>query len=332
MSRGPTVLPRPAGGLVWAYVLDEAGTAAAVRDTGDLELPVNGWLWLHLDLVDTRAQDWIEVHAPVSEEARICLVQAARRQFITGHAVETYGVVADFHQEVGHTSVEVGRLSMAFTERLLITGRRHPLQAVDALRTRIEHDEHILRPSEFLVHVIEAFLSATANLTSSLADEVDDAEDRVFLSDGSEDRTRLNEIRRLSLQLHREVNGLRGAIRRYRGAPARSIRTELMQELENLGGPLEEADLELLAIQDRVRLILDELTGKAASAANRHLHTLSILTALFMPATLVTGLFGMNVKDIPFEDDVSGFWAAFIVAMTVTLGVYLYLRRKRIIG
>jgi hypothetical protein len=35
---------------------------------------------------------------------------------------------------------------------------------------------------------------------------------------------------------------------------------------------------------------------------NRHLHPLSILTTLLLPPTLVTGVFGMNIKGLPFVD------------------------------
>jgi len=39
---------------------------------------------------------------------------------------------------------------------------------------------------------------------------------------------------------------------------------------------------------------------QAAQRTNRNLYFLSILTALLMPATLVTGFFGMNTGGLPF--------------------------------
>jgi zinc transporter len=40
---------------------------------------------------------------------------------------------------------------------------------------------------------------------------------------------------------------------------------------------------------------------------NNHLHLLSIVTTLFLPPTLVTGLFGMNTKGPPFTENEHGF-------------------------
>jgi Mg2+ and Co2+ transporter CorA len=52
---------------------------------------------------------------------------------------------------------------------------------------------------------------------------------------------------------------------------------------------------------------------------------LSLLTALFLPATLVTGLFGMNTKGIPFADDDQSFYYALGIASFAALITYIAL-------
>jgi Mg2+ and Co2+ transporter CorA len=57
-----------------------------------------------------------------------------------------------------------------------------------------------------------------------------------------------------------------------------------------------------------------------------------MLTALFLPATLVTGFFGMNTKGLPFAEDDNGFWYAFGiagVAAAITYFVLLLILRRR---
>ena len=51
-----------------------------------------------------------------------------------------------------------------------------------------------------------------------------------------------------------------------------------------------------------------------------------MLTALFLPATLVTGVFGMNTKGLPFGEDEAGFWFAFGIAVMAAGMTYLALR------
>ncbi len=52
-------------------------------------------------------------------------------------------------------------------------------------------------------------------------------------------------------------------------------------------------------MQERARLLQDEIAALSANRTNRQLYVLALLTALFLPATFITGLFGINVKACP---------------------------------
>ena len=93
-----------------------------------------------------------------------------------------------------------------------------------------------------------------------------------------------------------------------------------MRRLESLHG-------RVLATQERGRLLQDEITAKLATETNRRLHALSIVTALFLPAALVAGIFGMNTKDLPLLETPGGsFWALGLSAAS-SLGVYLLMKK-----
>jgi Mg2+ and Co2+ transporter CorA len=72
--------------------------------------------------------------------------------------------------------------------------------------------------------------------------------------------------------------------------------------------------------------LLDELDAKMMAVTNRRLFTLSILTACLLPPTLVTGFFGMNTKDMPFQNTEGGTWLAALVALAAGLTCYWALR------
>ena len=82
---------------------------------------------------------------------------------------------------------------------------------------------------------------------------------------------------------------------------------------------------DLATVQDRARLLQDEINLKIASQTNSQLFILSVLTALFVPATLVTGLFGMNVGGMPFTESTDGFWWGLLVSLISSLFVCLLL-------
>ena len=92
---------------------------------------------------------------------------------------------------------------------------------------------------------------------------------------------------------------------------------------------LDAIDHEVGSLHERARLLLDEAAAKVSAITNKRLFTLSILTACLLPPTLVTGFFGMNTKDMPFQNTDGGTWMAFGVAAIASAASYWALRRMR---
>lgn len=62
------------------------------------------------------------------------------------------------------------------------------------------------------------------------------------------------------------------------------------------------------------------------------MRTLTVITALFMPLTLITGVFGMNFADMPLLKEKDGFWIAMGGMVVVVIGLLFVFRRKRYIA
>lgn len=67
-------------------------------------------------------------------------------------------------------------------------------------------------------------------------------------------------------------------------------------------------------MRDRAHLLQEEIVGKIAEATNRNLRILPFVTILLMPATLVAGIFGMNMEDVPLLKTDGGFAIAILLA------------------
>ncbi|MBI3284738.1 MAG: magnesium transporter CorA family protein [Burkholderiales bacterium] len=59
------------------------------------------------------------------------------------------------------------------------------------------------------------------------------------------------------------------------------------------------------------------------------MRTLTVITALFMPLTLITGIFGMNFIDMPLLKHASGFWIAMGGMGILVVLLLLFFRSKR---
>jgi magnesium transporter len=65
---------------------------------------------------------------------------------------------------------------------------------------------------------------------------------------------------------------------------------------------------------------------------NDIMRTLTVLTAIFLPLNLITGVFGMNFDGLPLIHSSRGFWVAFGLMAAVGIGLGAFFWRKRYLG
>lgn len=307
-------------------------------DGGGDELPAErapapgepGWLWLHFNLADKRATAWIAANLALPPAAASSLVaHADHQQFYAGEGC-VWGAFSDVVREFDGLRGEVAFLTFAGTSRLIVTGRRHPLQGVDALRTALLAGRRVSGPAALIEALVEQTAAGIDRFLEDLARELDAVEDLLLIGDIGDERRRIGLVRRTGVHLHRQVAGLRSTFNRFEAVRAEQEAGPEI-DLERLVQRLDALDQEVVALQDRARLLQDQIGARLSEESARHLHVLSVLAAVFMPATLATGIFGMNTSDMPLTMRPHGsLWAVGLV-LVAALAAYWGLRRSGVI-
>ena len=83
------------------------------------------------------------------------------------------------------------------------------------------------------------------------------------------------------------------------------------------------------SLRERAMINIDELANQVREETQRNINMLSVLAAVFIPLTFVTGLLGMNVGGIPFAQSESGLLivTGILLAFAVLL-LYVFKRLK----
>ncbi|WP_263487492.1 CorA family divalent cation transporter [Mesorhizobium sp. CA4] len=71
----------------------------------------------------------------------------------------------------------------------------------------------------------------------------------------------------------------------------------------------------------------DELMAKLTEQSNQLLYILSVMTAVLLPMTIISGLFGMNVGGLPLVGTPLGFWAVTTISVVIAGIIYMVVRR-----
>ena len=168
-------------------------------------------------------------------------------------------------------------------------------------------------------------------LLEDLAKELDHIEDMVLVDSVADERRRVGRVRRTGVRLHRQLAALRVLLNRFDVSEEIAIVPAIAIATDRLVQRLDALDQEVVSIQERARLLQEEISARVSEETNRSLNVLAIVTALFLPPTLITGVFGMNTTALPFSDSPHGsVWAIGLAVGAAGLAYWL-LRRLGVI-
>jgi len=316
-------------GLSFAYRFrDGQAEPLSGRDIPAALAEPGGWIWIHLSLVDIFSRNWINTIAPLPERAREILLSDDEHQLLEPIDGGVAGVFADLLRESAGEARELGRMHFALTDALVVSGRRAALGAIQRTLDALGKGKKFPDAIALLEEIVSHFADSVAMVAQDLADTLDAIEESLIDDASAGERLKLGPARRTAVRIHRQLSTLRLLFRRWStpdeiNSPIGLTSGRLAQRLDGL-------DHEIVAIQERARLLQDEIAAKVAAQTNRHLFVLTILTAFLLPPTLVSGIFGMNVSDLPFTKDPGGFtWAMGLIIFSI-LVVYAVMRLLRV--
>jgi zinc transporter len=315
-------------GLVWAFRVHPDGAADPLDTDGPIEATHDGWLWLHFNLADIRAVRWLESCPLVPDEGRALLLSDEGYQRLQASGAGMHGVLADFVRHLDRPSEEVAHLHFTMTERVLISGRRHPLQAVEATRRALQAGRRLSSVAALIESIIDHVADAIDDMTEKLGEELDHIEELVLSVYSGNERQKLGRLRRTTVRLHRQLGGLRTLLLRLERQEHANLSPACRLATGALAQRLDGLDHEVVAMRDRARMLQEEVAAKTAEQTNERLQWLAIMTALFLPPTLVTGFWGMNLKGMPLAESEIGGLTATLLCVAASAVAYWLIRRK----
>lgn len=308
-------------GPVWTCWQDAGG----VRIADTLPRADTVFRWLHLDLWDRRSLLWIERAAGLPPEVHALFTGLEAQPRAVAEQGFVGLVLPDFEREFDRNDTgRIGALHMALGPALALTGRHHPLHTPDIIRHRAAQADAI-DAATALDLVLGAITATLGERTRSIATELLAIEDQLLAEDEAPDMRALVTMRRLSARLHRMAGSMRAMLLRLDADTQLPpvLRPAVARAAQQLHG----LEVEIVATQGQLRLLREELDLQAAQRTNENVYLLSIITALLMPATLVTGFFGMNTGGMPLEHGIGGTLAAGVLAVGSPALTWLVLRK-----
>jgi zinc transporter len=319
------------GGLICGYQILDDGTVRTIAAENMVDaLSQDEFVtWLHFNLTDARARRWLLDAGLLPQALREVLHDHDDNRRIEGADDDGLLVVmSDFTFDVDADPSEVGPLWCFLNRHLLITARQRALRSVDELRLQLRGGSTDARSgAELLASLLDMRSARLKRLANEMIEHMDNIEDEILAGDIREQRAQLGRTRRLCARLRRQFVPERADLRKFLQRPTSTLdesdRDALQSSAETLGFAIEE----IAELYERAKLLQEELAARLAENTGRNLYVLSILTAVLLPMTLVTGIFGMNVPDLPGLHSEGGFWRIMLLIVAsggVTLAAFFW--------
>lgn len=312
----------------WILRFDVEGRAdpGASADIGALGAE-GTFLWLHLDRADARLRDLVERIDCLTVEARDALAGSVDHQFVEHVDGVLCGAIVDHQQTIDGVGSDVDFLRFALGRGFLLTSRRSPLYSTEAVRRALAAGSKTPTPEALFEMIVTHVCDCSARMLRDVAVIFDKIEENVVIEGrGRDQRAGLGRARRKTIRLTRQVNGIQSTMHRLE----ETAEAQQLEELGDIAASLAQRSDSLCRdaanLQDRSRILQEEINAVLALETNDRLYLLTTLTAILLPATLVTGYFGMNTKQLLFSENDNGTLYATLLCIAASAAAMIIMR------
>lgn len=283
--------------------------------------------WVHFDALQNGVEDDLLGLGVAGSVVERLLANETRPRLIQiddGLLLILRGINLNLDQD----PVDMISLRIWIQGQLIITVRRQPLASVQEVRQQVESGVGPKTVQGVLIHILAALADRISRYIDGLTERVD------ALEDALETTLELNAVE--ITDLRRQIASLRRFI-----APQRDALFELSRsKAELLDGTAadqvrDQADRfmryveDLDLIRERASFVQEGLNHRLQEAQNQRGYRLSLVAGLFLPATFITGVFGMNVGGLPGVDSAAGFSWVIGSMFGLSLVILLWFQMRR---
>lgn len=278
--------------------------------------------WVHMRSDRPGSREWIAENlsylpAPVRE----ALTQDETRPRAVVHGDGVLVILRGVNSNPGEEPEDMVSVRLWVQDGRIVSLGRRPLASIADVAAAVASGEGPRRAGELLCLLLERLNFRIDGYLGRLDDLGDKLEEDVLREPDRALRAAVTDIRGELVDVRRFLIPQREAVANLARARVAVLRDEDRPRLDEALDRLTRAVEEVESLRDRMIVVKDELTTALSDRLNRNLYLLSVISAVFLPLGVLTGLMGINLAGMPGANWPPAFWV-----FTGILGVILVLQ------
>lgn len=308
-----------------AYYLDPEGQLQQNISRDDIQRLFHskeGLLWI--DILETGPEDGeflehgLGLHHLAVED---CISPNIHPPKIDDFGDYLFIVVHGINHIVESEIVQTTELGIFLGSNFVISNHNYPLYSVEAVRRMIiENGRPMRRGADFLAYALIDTLSDNVMPTiDKMSDFAEEIEEETIRGPQQTTLEAIIKLKRSTLHIHRAMAPQREVLNKISRGEFSLVKTEALIYYRDIYDHIVRIEDLNQTIRDRADNALNTYLSSVANKQNEVMKTLALVATIFMPLTLLAGIYGMNFENMP---ELKWSWGYFAVLglMGVTIG------------
>lgn len=284
--------------------------------------------WLHFDYSTGHAEKSI-VDLGIDASIAESLVRNETRPRTLATADGILVLLRGVNSNPGADPEDMVSLRMWIEPNRLITVRQRRLFSIQDVHGLLESGKGPVDIPSLVVAIIERIADRISEFLDTIEDRATQFEEAVETAAPHDIRREVTALRRQTAIVRRFLAPQRDALdnlfRHARETFDEDLIYSIREQSDRITRYVEDLDL----VRERALVIQEELLNRIAQEQNARMYVLSVVAAIFLPITFITGLFGMNVAGLPGTENENAFWVVAVIMLIISLVVVALFRWRR---
>jgi magnesium transporter len=289
--------------------------------------------WINVDGVHEvkileRLGECFGLHPLVVED----IVNTDQRPKVEDYGDYLYIVLKMLHYDTTGKEIITEQTSVILGQRYVISFQEREVDIFGPIRERITSNKGRIRKmgADYLVYaLIDSIVDNYFIVLERLGEETEFVEEELVTNPTPETLQTIHELKREMVFLRKSVWPLReviGTLERGESSLTRESTSVYLRDVYDHTIQVIDA---VETLRDIISGMLDIYLSSISNRMNEVMKVLTIIATIFIPLTLIVGIYGMNFRYMPELDWRWGYLTVWLVMLGVGSSMVVYFRRRR---
>lgn len=227
--------------------------------------------------------------------------------------------------------IKTEQVSLILGSNWVVSFQENEGDVFDPIRERLRTDKGRIRKmgADYIVYaLIDAVVDNYFAVLEKIGDKIEEIEDELVTNPAPETLRAIHDLKRQMILLRKSVWPLREVINRLERWESKLINKSTDIFLRDVYDHTIQVIDAIETFRDVLSGMLDIYLSSVSNRMNEVMKVLTIIATIFIPLTLVAGIYGMNFKYMPELEWVWGYPFVLLIMLAVGIVMLFYFRRR----